>query len=255
MQRKLLSILSILVILTFLSSQVSSLECVQITENNDTAISDNDDGKEINLKRGDIVFRYIDPDLYPMFRWFMHPLIFTGAIHPGSSSGPEYEFVEAHGGKGVCYTYKSEYSIKRLGALYEYVYRVDSATEKQIDNAVAFAISQIGNPFMEIHKQRKIYDPTENNSWYCTEIIWAAYFNCDFHPDEGIYGFGVNIDPTPGHVYPSDIQDSPNTHEYSLFKELPEEKSKLEYNSNFINVLIDFFKNNNIFKNPFMIFK
>ena len=31
-------------------------------------------------------------------------------------------------------------------------------------------------------------------SWYCTELVWAAYYNCNHSPEEKIYGQGIDID-------------------------------------------------------------
>ena len=32
------------------------------------------------------------------------------------------------------------------------------------------------------------------NKWYCTELIWAAFYNCNHTPDKYIFGEGIDID-------------------------------------------------------------
>jgi hypothetical protein len=74
---------------------------------------------------------------------------------------------------------------------------------KQIQNAIDFARRQVGKEF-QIEWINKNYNPTDvkndslANKWYCSELIWAAYYNCynEFpeNTDEELYVYGQGID-------------------------------------------------------------
>jgi len=67
--------------------------------------------------------------------------------------------------------------------------------------AVEFAKWQVGKPYSWLHKRH--YD-NESESWYCTELAWAAYLNQ-----------GVNIDGQTdswGWITPDEIHDDDNTY-------------------------------------------
>jgi len=227
--KKILCLLLITILLflnvSFISTSRSLRENMSLLINNSQDDGE-DDNRVINLKKGDIVFRYVDEELYPLFSHFMHPMLYTGKIVE-QDGHPCYEFVEAHGGKGACYSYYPKQRIldKNDPALFYWVYRVKNADEQNIKNAVDFAEwrCNLGDPFLEILKQIKNYNPKENNSWYCTEFIWAAYFNCkSFNisdlPEERRYGRGIDIDENGGFVVlPKDIQNSEETEARYLF--------------------------------------
>jgi hypothetical protein len=175
----------------------------------------------INLQKGDIVFRYVDPELFPLFQYFMHSMMYIGQGTNPSTNQLEYQFVEAHGGQGVTdKTFLSSEQIIELDKLYEYVYRVKDASSTQIENAIAFIKNRVGRPFLQINKQYKNYNPLDDkdphsDEWYCTELVWAAYFNCNSFPR---YGRGIDIDSNGGlAVFPADIQNSPNLEKIPLF--------------------------------------
>lgn len=229
MIEKILSILLIGILLSGAFPAISTGGTNVIKSYNDT--------KTINLKKGDIVFRHVDKETYPLFKYFMHCLIFTGNIYPRSSSGKEYEFIEARGSKNieeltVKYIRYSEYHIIDLNTFYETIFR-PKANETWINNALSFAIWRIGDPLEPIYSRPvKHCDPNKENTkgknvtWYCTEIIWAAYMNCntDFSlrglPEDykGQYGGGIDIDANGGPVVlPNDILDSKNLEKVPLF--------------------------------------
>ena len=85
--------------------------------------------------------------------------------------------------------------------------RVEGATDEQKQNAIDFAKTQLGQPFQYFPTvgARKNYDPTDrsdrySDDWYCSELLWASYYNCnnkfpEEEPPEGyIYGDGIDID-------------------------------------------------------------
>ena len=81
-----------------------------------------------------------------------------------------------------------------------------NATTEQKQNAVDFAKLQIGKFFdMPYDRGAKNYNPEDPNDsnanqWYCSELPWAAYYNCNnSFPEEKtvggyIYGEGIDID-------------------------------------------------------------
>ncbi len=160
----------------------------------------------LNLKPGDIAWRWIDAETFPLFQYFMHPLMCTGYF------GDKYEFIEANGVKDVWIRIESEQWIKDKN-IFEFVYRVkdEIANDTDIQNAIDFAKSQEGKKFAQLfdfynftfhEKNSNPNDPYDNlsDAWYCTELIWAAYYNQ-----------GIDIDSNEGSiVMPFDIHTSPN---------------------------------------------
>ncbi|WP_062327038.1 hypothetical protein [Treponema endosymbiont of Eucomonympha sp.] len=81
------------------------------------------------------------------------------------------------------------------------VFRVSSATSRQRNAAVEFCQSQVIDPpkgwVFNLFGDRK---KTSSNAtgWYCSELVWAAYYNQ-----------GIDLDSNGGDcVYPHDIRDS-----------------------------------------------
>ena len=59
---------------------------------------------------------------------------------------------------------------------------VTTANDAQRMEAVFFAISQLGKPYQHLDLNKltfnRLKDPSSNSeSWYCTELIWAAYYH------------------------------------------------------------------------------
>ena len=160
----------------------------------------------LNLKPGDIVWRWVDAETFPLFQYFMHPLMCTGCV------GDKYEFIEANGAKDVWIITESEQWIKNNN-IFDFVYRVkdEIASDTDIQNAIDFAKSQEGKKFAPLfdfynftfhEKNSNPNDPDDplSDAWYCTELIWAAYDNQ-----------GIDIDSNEGSiVMPFDIHASPN---------------------------------------------
>jgi hypothetical protein len=159
----------------------------------------------LNLEKGDIVWRWVNADIFPLFQFFMHPLMVTDII------GEEYEFIEANGAVDVWTRTETEEWITNNN-IFDFVYRLkdDVASELDIQNAINFAKSQVGKKFVPLFdiytgrfhiKNSNPDDPNDplSDSWYCTEIIWAAYYNQ-----------GIDIDSNGGSiVLPIDIHMSP----------------------------------------------
>jgi len=66
-------------------------------------------------------------------------------------------------------------------------YRVVGATNDEKDNATDWCQSREGKGYQ--HTARKNNDPNESDEWYCSELLWAGYYNCN-----GVGNQGVDID-------------------------------------------------------------
>jgi uncharacterized protein YycO len=141
-----------------------------------------------DLKPGDILFQisqYIT----------MHCIIFKQY----NSINKMYEFIEANSDHGVRRIFYSENELNNT-IIYKKFARVKNANTTQKQNALLFAESQIGKEFewdFLFHNKNNIPNSSADpfsNTWYCTELVWAAYYNCNHSPDEKIYGQGIDID-------------------------------------------------------------
>lgn len=153
-----------------------------------------------NLKPGDIAFKF--PDVFPNYfpKIIDHCLIY---VEFDKSTGL-YVFIEANvPNKIVQYVYEKESSLTKLP--YGPVARVKHANDTQKLNAIDFAKNQVGKSFQMI-VINKNYNPEDINNdpyaneWYCSELIWAAYYNCnnsfpESEPQLGyVYGEGIDLD-------------------------------------------------------------
>jgi len=144
--------------------------------------------KVSDLEPGDILFRISQ---YVV----IHCLIFKQY----NATTQLYEFIEANSEHGVRRIFYSE-SILNNTLIYKKFARVKTANLTQKKNAILFAESQIGKEFewdMFFHNKNNVPDDSNDpfsDSWYCTELVWAAYYNCNHTSDEKIYGEGIDID-------------------------------------------------------------
>ena len=139
------------------------------------------------LEPGDILFQISQ---YVV----QHCLLYKGY----NTSTNTYEFIEAHSAHNVRYRSLSENSVNYL--VYNKFVRVKTANATQKQNAILFAETQIGKEFeLDMILHDKNHNPNDPNdpyatTWYCTELMWAAYYNCNHTPDKKIYGEGIDID-------------------------------------------------------------
>ncbi|MBS3777972.1 MAG: hypothetical protein KGY50_01610, partial [Candidatus Thermoplasmatota archaeon] len=191
--------LSILIFFSFISENSRSIQNIFSAEKKNQIDQNINLLYTIPLKKGDIVWRWVDPELFPLFQYFTHPLLFTGSIQNNT-----YEFIEAHGGRGVTYTYYTEQQIKQNDLL-NFAHRLtrETSSEEIIENALLFAHSRLDqndkfvplfyfNENLELRYHEKNQNPNDetdplSNKWYCTELIWAAFMNQ-----------GINIDFNDG---------------------------------------------------------
>ncbi len=152
------------------------------------------------LQPGDIAFKH--PDIFPAhFPTIIdHCLLYVGY----NNSTNMYGFIEASMVDArVQYRFETESALTE--SLYGPFARVKNANETQKQNAIDFAKRQLGKSFQG-EWINKNYNPedTVNDSladeWYCSELIWAAYYNCNNpfpkeRPENGyIYGEGIDLD-------------------------------------------------------------
>ena len=122
------------------------------------------------------------------------------------------EFIEAVPG-GVWITNLSKIETWATDITYG---AVITSNETQRQNAIAFAESQLGKPY-DPCKNFLIwwYDRPKDSSpdaeaWYCSELVWAAYYNQ-----------GIDIDKSgdrPPHVSPTEISSDDNVEMYTSHK-------------------------------------
>lgn len=98
-----------------------------------------------------------------------HTAIVEGIYDRGD--GTKYiRLIEAIGDGGVC---RGILDDKRADAKAAYVLRVKGADQGMINRAVSFCEAQLGKPYRLDFKHD--FDRHEAH-WYCSEIVWAAYF-------------------------------------------------------------------------------
>lgn len=186
------------------------------------------------LKPGDIMFETVYT-----FLVYVHTLLFVEY----NTTLQRYIFIEAPVGSVVRYT---NFTISEISNASHYKFgRVKTANEEQIENAIAFAESQLGKEFQVNFLWPKNYDPYDDedihsDEWYCSELIWAAYYNCNHSPGEGVIGEGIDIDFNHGlFVKPRDIRLDPEVDVFYL-KDLTLFDRFMIF-LDFLNTIIDWF--------------
>jgi len=96
-----------------------------------------------------------------------------------------------------------KYNCRELGIMIPYhLFRYSgivlvrvNATMEQKQNAIEFAENQVGKFFDFFYEHKdKNHNPNDindiySNKFYCSELVWAAYYNCN-----GTIGEGIDID-------------------------------------------------------------
>jgi hypothetical protein len=177
----------IIFILLFFGDTVSAIKIHDLNVTSIREITNKISGIA-DLKLGDILFQF--SQYIPM-----HCILFKQY----NSTNKTYEFIEANSEYGVRRIFYSENELNNT-IIYKKFARVKNANATQKQNAILFAESQIGKEFelnFLFHNKNNIPNSPDDpfsNSWYCTELVWAAYYNCNHSPEEKIYGQGIDID-------------------------------------------------------------
>jgi uncharacterized protein YycO len=112
-----------------------------------------------NLQPGDIVWR-----------WSIVPMVTHCMLYVGQNEDHQYAFIEANAMEDV---WRPTYNETWINAeLFNIIYRI-RAEPTTIQKAIEFAEAQVGKQFAYIHE--KEFNP-DTEFWYCTELIWAAYY-------------------------------------------------------------------------------
>lgn len=152
------------------------------------------------LQPGDIAFKHPDifPDYFPTI--LDHCLLYVGY----NNSTGLYMFIEASM-IDIKVQYRFETEATLTGPFYGPFARVKHANESQKQNAIDFTKRQIGKPFQgewinKNYNPEDIVNDSLADEWYCSELIWAAYYNCnnqfpEEEPENGyVYGEGIDLD-------------------------------------------------------------
>lgn len=121
-----------------------------------------------NVKKGDIIF-----DANGMWGLTGHTGIVEGRYYDKTKQSFYVRVIEAIS-PGVK---RSVLDSTRVSNRATSVYRINWANRTQINNAMAFARRQMNKPYI-ITQVKKMTDGAV--SWYCSELVWAAYMNADW---------------------------------------------------------------------------
>lgn len=149
------------------------------------------------LKKGDII-------LLANSIWDLENRPGHSKLYLGYEQGKGYKFIESI--HPVKYSYVSPSTAERIAGYNFHLFIRVNATDAQRENACDFAERQLGKDFQFYWSRTpKWYDSTNESiehadEWYCSELIWAAYYNCNnsfpkIEPEGGyVYGEGIDID-------------------------------------------------------------
>ncbi len=132
------------------------------------------------LEAGDILFcECQDPSLHHIPGWD-HVAIYVG----------ENEFIEAVPGEGVRRIPLSDFYTWAEDITYGYV---STASPSQKESAADFADSQLNKPYQHIPTGK---DPSpDSDAWYCSELVWAAYYQAGIDIDQNGWDYPHVVEP------------------------------------------------------------
>ncbi len=211
MKKEMTTILIIGVLLVSILNISNIIPAVSIKKIDSSNITDStskytsyEEIKISELEPGDIAFKH--PDIFPnRFPTIIdHCLLYVKY----NEQADRYVFIEA-GIHGSSVQYRNETEENITGELWGPFARVITANSTQKQNAINFAKRQLGKKFQGEFfgiSADKNYNPNDvdndafANNWYCSELVWAAYYNCnnpfpEQEPEGGYtYGDGIEID-------------------------------------------------------------
>ena len=198
MKRKILIL--ILCFITFSIILPSSNSIIIKKETREILQNEHQENTTLPLIPGDIAFKHPDitPDWFPVI--IDHCLLFIEY----NCSTKEYVFIEANQVNQKV-QYRNETRETLTGPFWGPFGRVRTANPLQKQNAIDFAKRQIGKTFQNewINKNYNFLDTSNDsyaNTWYCSELIWAAYYNCNnsfseqVNESQYIFGEGIDLD-------------------------------------------------------------
>ena len=144
------------------------------------------------VKKGDII-REVDGNS----AWVAgHASIIEGVFWDSTYNQFYIRVIEAGGNGGVS---RGVFDETRLANKTGTILRVSSASDSVRDKAVNFCISQLGKSY-SLHTPK--HSSASSTSWYCSELVWAAYKN---------QGIELLNTPTKDDVKPDDLYASNKT--------------------------------------------
>lgn len=149
------------------------------------------------VKKGDIVY-----DANGSFGITGHIAIVEGLYYSSKYSTYYIRVIEAID-VGVCRGILDDYRVDERKSS---VYRVSSATSTNINDVVSFCAGQLGKPW-KIHTGK--HTSESSAYWYCSELVWAAYYS------QGIDFESSTISDGPG-IMPRDIVYSNLTEQVAI---------------------------------------
>lgn len=134
-----------------------------------------------------------------------HASIIEGVFWSGTKDQFYIRVIEA-GDQGVR---RGVFDEERLANKSGVIVRATSATWQQKYDAVKFCIDHLGNDY-DLHTPKR--SSSSNTEWYCSELVWAAYYNA-----------GINLlnDASASIVTPKDLFLSSKTTTVSYSTEKP----------------------------------
>lgn len=139
------------------------------------------------LQKGDIIFEAMSA--------VNHSAIVEGVYYDTTYEQYYVRVIESVKNGGVC---RGIVTPERMRTKEGTVYRLTNASETQIDGAFDFIYDQLGKNYeIAVHKNYE----RDNNDWYCSELIWAAFYH------QGIYLDNDDNDQFGSIVWPAELID------------------------------------------------
>ncbi len=208
--------------------------------------SDEEDSMAIPyLELGDLVFIEYNTFGYQYSLWGWDHI----GIYIGNSS-----IIEAIPG-GVTITNLVDIISPTVDVAYGFV----NASEQQRHEAVNFSINQLNKPYQEFETHFSIEDlynldliamlcnrtkdaSPDSDAWYCSELVWAAYFNQDVEIDKN----GDGPFDRPNWVWPVELSSDDNVTMYPDYVDHElNECNASEFWEWFVTWVHDFWENSN----------
>lgn len=159
------------------------------------------------IKKGDIFFDAKGTGITNVANSY-HVAIVEGTLYDVHYQQYYISVIEAYSGTNVS---RGILCPERFEFPYSAMLRVKGATQEQIDSAVDFAISQIGKTYGLDGISHKNTSSESKRHWYCSELVWAAYY------EQGIYLDVDDNDDGGSFVWPIEIRDSSETFVYMAY--------------------------------------
>ena len=145
------------------------------------------------LKPGDIIYEPLAGSI--VVDYLGHTSMVVDIVRDATYNLEYVLLIEAFDGAGVCYGVLYP---ERFNGLQAQIKRFSNVSTYTISQAINWALTQIGKPY----SIKPTKNPSaENGHWYCSELIWAAFYNQGINLDTGDINFIYELAP----VFPEEI--------------------------------------------------